>query len=491
MSGKRILIVDDETEVTSFFSYFLKQKNYAVTVANTGREVERLLQDPSQDFHAALLDLKLPDANGLDLLQRLKTERPHCEVLIMTGYSTIQSAVTAIQRGARDYLEKPFDDLDQLERMIDSLLASSDHAADELAREAARFGIVYSPESPMAKITAIAKKIAPKGIHVLIQGETGTGKELLARFLHGASLRAQQPFVALNCGAVPETLLESELFGYEKGAFTGAHRARKGFFELANNGTLFLDEIGEAPASIQVKLLRAMETGEFMRVGGEQVEKSNIRFISATNRDLEREVEMNRFRRDLLYRLEGIKLSIPPLRERVEDIPAIAHAYLKKKSHIACEIDPEAMEVLKRYDWPGNVRQLHNVLNQTLALHDCKVLRSEHLPINIRESSNTSASGSASAAAVVPASAAQATTTLEQLIEEECARFVQSLTSRIQSMDELDFAFLVRRIKQVEKEVSKAIIERGLAETHGNRQLLSKKLNITKRTIRYILNEKG
>lgn len=479
MTKKRILIVDDEHEVTSFFTYFLRQKNCEVTVAHTGKEVDRLLHEPSTGFHAALLDLKLPDATGLDLLRRIKAVYPSCEVLIMTGYSTIKTAVTAIQWGAKDYLEKPFDDLDSLERVIDSLLEASVHQEHELVREAASFGIVYAPSSPMAKVAAIAKKLAPKAIHVLIEGETGTGKELMARFLHGASSRSQQPFVAFNCGAVPESLLESELFGYEKGAFTGALKSRKGFFELAHNGTLFLDEIGEAPTSIQVKLLRTLETGEYMRVGGEQVAQSNIRFISATNRNLEHEVDMNRFRRDLLYRLEGIKLTIPPLRERVQDIPAIAHAFLEKRSRKDCEIDSEAMELLQQYAWPGNVRQLINVLNQTLALHECQVLRSEHLPVSIREQ------------AIGQSPSASLMSETVQHIDLECTRFVESITRHVKSIEEIDFEYLIKRIKQLETEVGRTIIEKGLAETKGDRQLLSQKLNITKRTIRYILNEKA
>lgn len=479
MEPKRILIVDDENEVTTFFSYFLRHKKCEVFVAHTGKDTERLLHTQREGFHAALIDLKLPDANGLDILKRIKVVFPACEVLIMTGYSTIKSAVTAMQWGAKDYLEKPFDDLDELERVIDAVLDSSSAQEDELSQEAQQYGIVYAPDSPMAKVTAIAKKLAKKAIPILIQGETGTGKELMARFLHGASARSRQPFVAFNCGAVPESLLESELFGYEKGAFTGALKARKGLFELAHNGTLFLDEIGEAPPSIQVKLLRTLETGEFMRLGGEQVGQSNIRFLSATNRDLEHEVEANRFRRDLLYRLEGIKLSIPALRERVQDIPAIAHYYLKKRSGVPCEIEKDALGLLQQYDWPGNVRQLINVLNQTLALHECEILRADHLPDSLREHAMRHVDPPARLSA------------LAQQIDRECERFVEAITRQVTSVEDIDFDYVIRRIKLMEGEIGKRIIEKGLTETNGDRQLLSKKLNITKRTIRYILNEKG
>lgn len=411
MEKKKILIVDDEPEITSFFTYLLQRKNCDVTVANSGLEAERLLANHASFFHAALIDWKLPDANGLDLLTRIKSLYPSCGVLIMTGYSTVKSAVTAIQRGARDYLEKPFDDIASLERMIDSLLDSHVQQASDLTVEAAGYGILYSPDGPMANVLSLASKLAKKAINVLIEGETGTGKELLARFLHGASTRCQSPFVAINCGAVPESLLESELFGYEKGAFTGAMKARKGFFELANHGTLFLDEIGEAPASIQVKLLRALETGEYIKVGSEQVTRSDVRIISATNRDLEQEAERKRFRKDLLYRLEGVKLTLPPLRERVDDIPIIALHHLQKKLGHASPIEPEALALLKNYDWPGNVRQLINVLNQTIAIHDCELVRPEHLPQALIRPEKAAEYFSTTSASV------------QSVIDRECTRF--------------------------------------------------------------------
>lgn len=216
-----------------------------------------------------------------------------------------------------------------------------------------------------------------------------------------------------------------------------------------------------------------------MRVGGEHLSQSNIRFISATNRDLEHEVEMNRFRRDLLYRLEGIKLSIPPLRERLHDIPVIARHYLEKRMGAACEIEPDAMELLQQYDWPGNVRQLINVLNQTLAIHECQVLRMEHLPTSLRTK------------AIMNADVISQPSEMENHIDRECARFVESVTRHVKSIEDIDFDYLIKRIKQLETEVGRTIIEKGLTETKGDRQLLSKKLNITKRTIRYILNEKG
>jgi two-component system NtrC family response regulator len=300
----------------------------------------------------------------------------------------------------------------------------------------------------------------------------------MARFLHGVSARSQHPFVGINCGAIPESLLESELFGHEKGAFTGAVKERKGIFELANNGTLFLDEIGEAPPLIQVKLLRVIETGEYMRVGGEQTLKCNVRFIAATNRNLEQEAESSRFRADLLYRLEGVKLTIPPLRERPNDIPAIVHAFLEKKFGGACRVDPEAMTLLQHYEWPGNVRQLINVVNQAVAIHDCAVLKPEHLPQPIVSGAGAPRDKTAGPPAV------------HHAIEQEAVRFVQNVIGQIGSVDEIDFVQLLGRIRRLETEIGRQVIAKGLAETSGDRELLSKKLGISKRTLRYILNEK-
>ncbi|MFC7441778.1 sigma-54-dependent transcriptional regulator [Laceyella putida] len=475
---KRVLVVDDEIEVTSFFRYFLEDKDCDVVVANSGREVEELLFQQTPAFHLALVDLKMPDADGLELLSKIKAKHPACEVIIMTGYSTVKSAVLAIQAGAKDYLEKPFDDLDSLERVIDSVLMNTFIKEEKLNLEAAEYGIVFSPSSPLQKVLTVASKLAKKAINILIEGETGTGKELLARFIHGSSLRAQYPFVGINCGAIPESLLESELFGHEKGAFSGAIKTRKGYFELANNGTLFLDEIGEAPTSIQVKLLRVLETGEFMRVGSEEIRKSNVRFISATNRNLESEVENNRFRADLLYRLEGVKLSIPPLRERREDIPLIAQNYLDKKYGGKCRLDSDTAQILKMYDWPGNVRQLHNVLNQTHAIHDCKRLTPDHLPKYLVNRAQN------------PDKEISVAMQTEDFIEREAKQFVQRLINGLDSVEQIDLKKVMKRIRQMEGEIGRKIIEKGLSETQGNRQLLSKKLNITTRVLRYILNEK-
>ncbi|RXT07235.1 sigma-54 dependent transcriptional regulator [Ammoniphilus sp. CFH 90114] len=476
MSEKRILIVDDEMEVTSFFRYFFEGKNCKVAVANSGREVDHLLHSSPLPFHLALIDMKLPDTNGLELLRTIKEKFPSCEVLIMTGYSTVKTAVQAIQAGAKDYLEKPFDDLDNLETIIDSLLQQTSQQEKDLRSTAGQYGIIYAPGGPMDTVLSMASKLAKKAINILIIGETGTGKELMARFIHESSLRSQHPFVGINCGAVPQALLESELFGHEKGAFTGAGKTRKGYFELANHGTLFLDEIGEAPLDIQVKLLRVLETGEFMRVGGEDILKSNIRVISATHRHLEHEIEKNRFRSDLLYRLEGVKLEIPPLRERPEDIPLIANYYLQRKFDGQCEISDEAITMLKNCPWPGNVRQLINVLNQTVAIHECSIIKATHLHGRLKE---------------MPTSpVTEEKLALEEYIRREKEKFIHGIVESIGSLEDIEFNELMKQMKDLEAQVGRRIILKGLNEVQGNRKLLSEKLDITPRILRYILNEK-
>lgn len=370
-----ILVVDDELEVGSFFKRLLQRKGHRVHVARNGKEAYSLLD--GNEFQVALLDLKLPDTDGLSVLQRLKTAQPYCEAIIMTGYSTTRTAVKAIQMGAFDYIEKPFADITEVEDLIAKALEFSSRASGqpEWLEVAARQGFQVGPAPRMQRLVTVAHKIAPKNINILIQGETGTGKELLARFIHACSPRSQNTFIPVNCGALQESLLESELFGHEKGAFTGASARRRGIFEIANRGTLFLDEIGEASLAIQVKLLRVLETGEFFRVGGEESITTDVRVIAATNVDLQKAVEERKFREDLFYRLDVVRLEVPPLRERKEDIPLLVNHFLQKfSSERSLQVSPEAMQILKEYSWPGNVRELANVVRQAAALVDGNVI---------------------------------------------------------------------------------------------------------------------
>jgi two-component system NtrC family response regulator len=387
----RILIVDDEIEMGNFFKFLLGSKGYEVSVAENGKRARELFQNP---FHLALLDLKLPDTDGLTLLREFKAMQPQCEALVMTGYSTIKSAVEAIQLGAFDYLEKPFEDLEALEeiigRALNRALASGDHIVqedDDRKKIMETLGFVPGQSECMRRLLMIAGKLARKHITLLLRGETGTGKEVLARYIHAVSPRASQPFLAVNCGALPENLLESELFGHEKGAFTGASGQHKGIFELAHRGTLFLDEIGDASLAIQVKLLRVLESGEIVRVGGEKPVRVDTRVIAATNAPLEQLVKERRFREDLFYRLDVVTLALPPLRERRDDACLLAEHFLAGhyQPGQAPQLGREVCAALTNFDWPGNIRELSNVMAQVAALCDAEVVLPEHLPLKLQE----------------------------------------------------------------------------------------------------------
>jgi len=379
---KNILIIDDEVDVGTFFKRLLHKKGYRLTVAVNGEEAATAIQETT--FNVAMVDLKLPDTDGLTLLQQIKSLQPGCEVIIMTGYSTTRTAVKAIQLGAFDYLEKPFDDIDAVEKLIQKASEYGIRGYDgrplssDWAPIADKIGFQVGVSQAMQKLVSIAYKIAKKNINILIQGETGTGKEVLARFVHAASNRADQIFIPVNCGALPENVLESELFGHEKGSFTGAGSMRRGIFEMANRGFLFLDEVGESSPSIQVKLLRVLETGEFLRVGGEKPIKTDVRVIAATNVDLEQALKEKTFREDLFYRLDVVRLEVPPLRSRMEDIPLLVE-YFVKKLNPELFVSMEAMRLLCSYSWPGNIRELSNTISQAVALCDDKIILPEHL----------------------------------------------------------------------------------------------------------------
>ncbi len=389
MSEKRILIIDDEADVCNFFRRLLSRKGYQVATATNLHQARLALAEP---FHLAMVDLKLPDTDGLTLLRQIKAAQPACEVIIMTGFSTVKTAVQAIQLGAYEYIEKPFDEIDEIETLVAKALdhgqqiQSGEVAEEEWAEIAERVGFFVGQSPSMRQLVSLACKISSKNINVLIQGNTGSGKEVLARFIHAASNRADQPFIAVNCGAIPENLLESELFGHERGAFTGANQTRRGIFELAHRGTLFLDEIGDASPSIQVKLLRVLETGEFCRVGGEQSIKTDVRLISATNVDLDEAIREKTFREDLFYRLNVVRLEIPALDQRRDDIQALAE-YLVKQYNPELELHPRAVQALCDYAWPGNIRELANCLRRAAALCDAKSIRLQHLPTRVTTAS--------------------------------------------------------------------------------------------------------
>lgn len=486
------LIVDDEQEVCNFFSYLLRAKGYKAITANSGAEASAKLKE--YNFDTALVDLKLPDTTGIDILKDIKSVQPQCEVIIITGYSTVKSAVEAIQYGAFDYVEKPFVDIDDMEKLLErSLNAKAE--TEELSLAQQEQGFIIGRSQKMNSLVAAAQKIAKKNITVLIQGETGTGKEVLARYIHSVSHRSDRPFLAFNCGAFTETLLESELFGHEKGSFTGATHRKKGIFELANKATLFLDEVDSASPSIQIKLLRVLETGEFLRVGGEEMCKVDVRIITATNANLASRVAENRFREDLFYRLDVASLHIPPLRERPEDLEIFITYFLDKES--AAKQIPlkhfsvQAMALLRQHTWPGNIRELSNTVAQALLLSKGPQIECDDLPERIlKETSDAAAKNTADIETEPPAEmyfsgfSGQASG-LSEILE----TFELKLYEAINIREGFDFERFSREISTWRDELVARIIENALEDTYGNQVKAAKLLGITPRALRYHLQK--
>jgi two-component system, NtrC family, response regulator AtoC len=388
--GKAILVVDDERTLRFTLKEGLSEEGYRVETAADGAEaLERLKQD---EYHLVLLDQKLPDGSGLDLLKEIRIRHADIQVVMMTAYGQIAQAVQATKAGCYDYLSKPFE-LDHVKLVIQNALAQT-RLTDEVVRlrdvDRRRTGsrLIVGPHSRMNRVVETVGKVAQSGSStVLILGNSGVGKELLAREIHDRSPRRDAPFVEVNCSAFSDTLLESELFGHEKGAFTDAKRAKKGLMELAHGGTLFLDEIGEMSSSLQAKLLRAFELKRFRRVGGETDLHVDARIVAATNRDLKEMVAQGKFREDLYFRLNVIRIEVPPLRERPEDIPALIDHFV---AHFNRELGKSvkgpsqgALELLIGYRWPGNVRELKNVIERCILLESEDEILPEHLPVEI------------------------------------------------------------------------------------------------------------
>jgi two-component system response regulator HydG len=370
----RVLVVDDDEPHAQAVAESLQRVGYDCTVATSGRDGLRLIEE--QEFDIILTDLIMEGVGGLEVLRKAKQELPDAEVVILTGHGTIKTAVTAMQAGATTYLTKPLD-IGELRTVVDKASQSQRLARSnlELQRQLnERFGFegVVGNSPQMHAVVAKLRQIAPTNATVLISGESGTGKELVAKALHVNSPRRNKPFVPLNCAELSENVLESELFGHVKGAFTGADRDRMGRFQYANGGTLFLDEIGDMPMPIQVKLLRVLETGEIVRVGTNEPVKVNVRLISATNRDLTDAIAAGRFRADLYHRLKVVSIKLPPLRERREDIPLLIDYFLKQfaASHdkLVHGITPAVRKVLMAHDWPGNVRELKNTIESMVVM---------------------------------------------------------------------------------------------------------------------------
>jgi len=374
----RVLIVDDEPALLRALETLLQKKGHDVVALDSPIAATQKLAH--EDFDVALLDVKMPELSGLELLTAVKHRRPEVEVIMMTGHATVETALAAVKAGAYDYLTKPFDDVEVVARAV-AKAAERKQLFDrnrQLERELRERGGgtqaegIVGTSGPLRDVTRMIDAVAYSAATVLISGESGTGKELVARALHNKSPRRNQPFVALNCGALTETLLESELFGHVKGAFTGAQRDQKGLFDAADGGTIFLDEIGDIPLSTQVRLLRVLQEGEVKRVGSADSIRVDVRVIAATHRDLPKLVKSGKFREDLFYRLNVIAIPLPPLRDRIEDVPLLAHHFLRRYAERLQKkvrtLSPEAVELLCGYRWPGNVRELENAVERAVVL---------------------------------------------------------------------------------------------------------------------------
>jgi two-component system response regulator AtoC len=386
---KQVLIVDDEPNLRKILSAQLSRDGYDVLTAEDGEQGLQALRDHHIDL--VITDLKMPKVDGMTLLREALREEPQLPIVMITAHGTVDTAVEALKIGAFDYLTKPFDK-DEVRQIVGKALRTRQLAGEDATpvkpgAAGARFGIIGSSQG-ILEIYAVLERVADTPTTVLITGESGTGKELVARALHDHSSRKDKPFIKVNCAAIPKELIESELFGYERGAFTGAVSSKPGRFELANGGTLFLDEIGEIPVEMQVKLLRALQESEFERVGGIKTIRIDVRLVAATNRELKKLIANGTFREDLFYRLNVVPIRLPALRERAVDIPILVEHFLTKfnerlKKHVT-GAEPETIDALCAYGWPGNIRELENVVERAVLFCDGATLHLGDLPAEVR-----------------------------------------------------------------------------------------------------------
>jgi DNA-binding NtrC family response regulator len=387
MTNFTILIVDDDPVTVESLCRLFESRSFSVRTAEDGNK--GLVEIKNNRFDLILLDISLPGINGIDVLREARENNTDAAVIMMTAYASIDSAVSALRLGATDYIIKPFEP-DQIMWEVDRLIERKAliEANWEFSREAKKhydFSNIVTKNSHFLQILESVKRVARTTIPILIMGESGTGKEMVARAVHTNSDRSHRPLIAVNCGAIPPSLIESEFFGHVKGAFTGAVSDHKGFFERADRSTLFLDEIGELPMDLQVKLLRVLQEGQINRVGDSCTIDLDFRLIVATQRNLDEEVRTGRFRQDLYYRLNVFPIKLPPLRERSEDIPALVGHFLKLSPRPGMRMSDEAMEILMKYPWPGNVRELENVVERASILADGNMIKPQDLPLDIKD----------------------------------------------------------------------------------------------------------
>lgn len=443
----KILIVEDDRNTLSGLMEILSQEGYDVEGVESGKKALKAIE--KNGFDVLLTDLKMPEMNGMELYERTLPLHPEMKTIVMTAYSSVKDAVDAMKRGVYEYLTKPLD-LDELFVILEKAIGEQKLMRENVelrkrVKSTYSFENIVGKSAAMQQIYGTIEKVAKTHSTILIRGESGTGKELVARAIHYNSPRATKPLVEISCASFPESLLESELFGYEKGAFTGADSTRKGRFELAHTGTIFLDEIGEISESVQVKLLRVLQQRQITRLGGANTINVDVRVITATNRDLEKALEDGRFREDLYYRLNVIPIVIPPLRERREDIGLLLDHFVKKFSAEnkipAPRISDEALQLCKNYDWPGNVRELENAVENAIVLGEGATIMPEHLPFGI--------------------------------------------TSRKPSGLRLDLSNHARSYKDKMEAAERLILQQAIEDVGGNKSEAAKKLDISLRTMRY------
>ena len=444
----RILVVDDEVNIRNALVTMLEKKGYQVSGAGTGEEALQHLEEARMGL--VITDLRMPGIGGMEFLRRLKDKWSDTEVVVMTAFGSIDTAVEAMRLGAYDYLTKPID----RERFPVVVEKALEHHAltfeNKCLRDrletSTRFDQMIGESEPMQRVYGLVEMVVDSDVTVLLTGESGTGKELVARAIHHKSPRADGPFITLNCGALPDNLFESELFGYEKGAFTGAVATKMGRFELADGGTLLLDEVGELSLKSQVDFLRVLETKEFRRLGGTKVIKVDTRILAATNRNLEEAVKQGDFREDLYYRLNVVPIRLPPLRERADDVPLLVDRYLAESSaqhhRGPKEVSREAMGLLRLYGWPGNIRQLRNLIERLVVTVREKTLQPQHLPEEIQASKE-------------------------------------------------DIRTMVVKLGSSMKDIEKEIIRRTLTEITNHREKAAKLLGISLRSLQYKIKEYG
>jgi len=459
LDGTQILIVDDDLSMREFLELMLSQEGYQMSCAENGLLANQLIEKNNYDL--ILCDIRLGDISGLEVLRKAKAISPTSIIIMISAYATAENAVEAMNDGAYDYLPKPFDNQELKQTISKALelrtLSDEKKSIDDELKKSFHLGLLVGNSPRMQHIYEVIKQIARTKTNVLISGESGTGKELIALAIHKQSERCDNPFIVINCGSIPETLIESEIFGYKKGAFTGASHDKKGLFESANTGTIFLDEIGELSPSMQVKLLRVVQERAFKPVGGNDDISVDIRILSATNKTLEDEVIAGNFREDLFYRINVIEIKVPPLRDRKGDLRALAQHFLEKYAKESekeiTKISSYAVDLLQKYDFPGNVRELENLIERSVALSNTNIILPDSLSLSIHK-----------------------------------RRWIEGIKSRRFDLDEVANGVLLENILE---DIEQAYLEKALKCTHGNKNSAADLLGISLRSFRYRCSKMG